>query len=88
MLSINTISEKKKDEEELPIKCEDPSPCLVTCRIKGFEIPGYLCDPGACRNIMPHELYDTLDLGPLKKSKEVFSTVDTSIMSIAGIADN
>ncbi|MED6159170.1 hypothetical protein PIB30_039848 [Stylosanthes scabra] len=28
------------------------------------------------------------DLGPLKKSKEVFSTADTSIMSIAGIADN
>ncbi|MED6216246.1 hypothetical protein PIB30_005835 [Stylosanthes scabra] len=49
---INTISDIKKDEEELPAKCEDP------------------------------------DLGPLKKSKEVFSTADTSIMSIAGIADN
>ncbi|MED6170287.1 hypothetical protein PIB30_029406 [Stylosanthes scabra] len=42
----------KKDEEELPAKCEDS------------------------------------DLGPLEKSKEVFSTVDTRIMSIAGIADN
>ncbi|MED6136078.1 hypothetical protein PIB30_052609 [Stylosanthes scabra] len=52
MLSINTISDKKKDEEELPIKCEDPGPCLVTCKIKGFEIPGCLCDPGACGNIM------------------------------------
>ncbi|MED6194550.1 hypothetical protein PIB30_029577 [Stylosanthes scabra] len=37
---------------------------------------------------MPHELYDTLDLGPLKKSKEVFSTAATSIMPVAGIADN
>ncbi|MED6111151.1 hypothetical protein PIB30_049795 [Stylosanthes scabra] len=34
MLSINTISDNKKDKEELPIKCEDPGPCLVTCRIK------------------------------------------------------
>ncbi|MED6121610.1 hypothetical protein PIB30_031827 [Stylosanthes scabra] len=31
---------------------------------------------------------ETQNLGPLKKSKEVFSTADTSIMSIAGIADN
>ncbi|MED6176160.1 hypothetical protein PIB30_085413 [Stylosanthes scabra] len=34
MLSINTISDKKGDEEELPTNCEDPGPCLVTCRIK------------------------------------------------------
>ncbi|MED6222722.1 hypothetical protein PIB30_067075 [Stylosanthes scabra] len=47
-LSINTVSDNKKNEEELPIKCEDPGPCLVTCRIKGFEIPGCLCDPRAC----------------------------------------
>ncbi|MED6153192.1 hypothetical protein PIB30_099316 [Stylosanthes scabra] len=30
MLSTNIISDKKKDEEELPIKCEDPGPCLKT----------------------------------------------------------
>ncbi|MED6195526.1 hypothetical protein PIB30_038661 [Stylosanthes scabra] len=58
MLSINTISDKKEDEEELLIKCEDPGPCLVTCRIKGFEMPGCLCDPGACGNIIPHVLYE------------------------------
>ncbi|MED6113882.1 hypothetical protein PIB30_074957 [Stylosanthes scabra] len=34
MLSINTVFDNKKNEEELPIKCEDPGPCLVTCRIK------------------------------------------------------
>ncbi|MED6161097.1 hypothetical protein PIB30_057541 [Stylosanthes scabra] len=48
MLSINTISDKKKDEEELPIKCEDQGPCLVTCRIKGFEIPGYVFTTADC----------------------------------------
>ncbi|MED6112305.1 hypothetical protein PIB30_060462 [Stylosanthes scabra] len=37
---------------------------------------------------MPYALYETLDLGPLKKSKEVFTTVDASIVSVAGIADN
>ncbi|MED6169032.1 hypothetical protein PIB30_017397 [Stylosanthes scabra] len=39
MLSINTVSNKREDEEELPTKCEGPGPCLVTCKIKGFEIP-------------------------------------------------
>ncbi|MED6219021.1 hypothetical protein PIB30_031933 [Stylosanthes scabra] len=42
MLSINTIFNKKEDEEELPTKCEDPGPCLVTYKIKGFEIPSCL----------------------------------------------
>ncbi|MED6148831.1 hypothetical protein PIB30_056708 [Stylosanthes scabra] len=55
MLSINTIFDKKEDGEELPIKCEDPGPCLVTCRIKGFEIPGCLCDPGAFMKPPPGE---------------------------------
>ncbi|MED6132347.1 hypothetical protein PIB30_018185 [Stylosanthes scabra] len=87
-ICINIISDMRKDKEELPAKHEDPGACLVTCKIRGVDIHECLCDPGACRNIMPHELYDTLDLGPLKKSKEVFSTADTSIMSIAGIADN
>ncbi|MED6149886.1 hypothetical protein PIB30_066924 [Stylosanthes scabra] len=37
---------------------------------------------------MAYALYETLDLWPLKKSKEVFTTVDASIVSVAGIADN
>ncbi|MED6122807.1 hypothetical protein PIB30_043397 [Stylosanthes scabra] len=30
---INTLFKEKKSEEEIPIKCEDPGPCLVTCKI-------------------------------------------------------
>ncbi|MED6187999.1 hypothetical protein PIB30_081787 [Stylosanthes scabra] len=37
---------------------------------------------------MPFELYETLDLGPLKKTKEVFTTADASIVSMTGIAEN
>ncbi|MED6181725.1 hypothetical protein PIB30_021995 [Stylosanthes scabra] len=44
---INTISDMRKDEEELPAKCEDPSACLVTCKIRGVDIHEYLCDPRA-----------------------------------------
>ncbi|MED6188619.1 hypothetical protein PIB30_087568 [Stylosanthes scabra] len=37
---------------------------------------------------MPYALYETLDLGPLKKSKEVFTTADASIVLVAEIAEN
>ncbi|MED6113374.1 hypothetical protein PIB30_070154 [Stylosanthes scabra] len=37
---------------------------------------------------MPFELYETLDLGLLNKSDEVFTMVDTSIVAVAGIAEN
>ncbi|MED6217640.1 hypothetical protein PIB30_019590 [Stylosanthes scabra] len=84
--AVQQLSEKE-DEEELPIKCEDSGPCLVTCRIKGFEIPSCLCDPGACGNIMPHALYEALELGPLKKTTNIFTTADCSIVSAAGIIE-
>ncbi|MED6116837.1 hypothetical protein PIB30_103966 [Stylosanthes scabra] len=80
--------ENEVKETEMLVKCEDPGPCLVTSKIRGVDIPECLCDPGACRNVMPYALYETLDLGPLKKSKEVFTTVDASIVSVAEIADN
>ncbi|MED6211994.1 hypothetical protein PIB30_078883 [Stylosanthes scabra] len=35
-------------ETEIPVKCEDPGPCLVTCKIQGVDIPECLCNPGAC----------------------------------------
>ncbi|MED6197932.1 hypothetical protein PIB30_061519, partial [Stylosanthes scabra] len=86
---IATIFRRNEVEEtEIPVKCEDPSPCLVTCKIRGVDIPKGLCDPGACGNVMPYTLYETLDLGPSKKSKEVFTTADASIMLVAGIAKN
>ncbi|MED6152260.1 hypothetical protein PIB30_090224 [Stylosanthes scabra] len=73
---INTLFKEKKNEEEVPIKCEDPGQCLVTCKIRGVSISDCLCDPGACENIMPFEVYELSDLGPLKKSREVFTTAD------------
>ncbi|MED6189538.1 hypothetical protein PIB30_096906 [Stylosanthes scabra] len=85
---INTLFKEKKNEEEVPIKCGDPGPCLVTCKIRGVSIPDCLCDPGACGNIMPFEVYELLNLGPLKKSREVFTTADASIVSVAGIAED
>ncbi|MED6187635.1 hypothetical protein PIB30_078227 [Stylosanthes scabra] len=69
---IATIFRRNEVKEtEMPVKCEDPGPCLVTSKIRGVDIPECLCDPGACGNVMPYALYENLDPGPLKKSKEV-----------------
>ncbi|MED6218070.1 hypothetical protein PIB30_023605 [Stylosanthes scabra] len=37
---VNTVFNEKKDEEELPTKCDDPGACFVTCKIRGIDIPG------------------------------------------------
>ncbi|MED6139566.1 hypothetical protein PIB30_085051 [Stylosanthes scabra] len=53
---IATIfSEGKIMKEEIPIKCEDPGPCTVTCKIRGVDIPDCLSDPEACGNVTPFE---------------------------------
>ncbi|MED6113783.1 hypothetical protein PIB30_074061 [Stylosanthes scabra] len=69
-------------KEEMLVKCEDPGPCLVTCKIRGVKISDCMCDPGACGSVMPFEVYETLDLGPLKKSNEIFNLVDKSVVSM------
>ncbi|MED6165151.1 hypothetical protein PIB30_096817, partial [Stylosanthes scabra] len=80
---IATIfSGNKKVEEEIPVKCEDLGPCLVTCKIRGVDILDCLCDPGDCGSVMPFELYEALNIGPLKKSNEVFTMVYASIVTV------
>ncbi|MED6185026.1 hypothetical protein PIB30_053062 [Stylosanthes scabra] len=72
-LCIATVfKESKVDKPVILVKCEDPGPCLVTCEVRGVNIMDCLCDPGAYESVMPYELYALLDLGPLKKTKDVF----------------
>ncbi|MED6181492.1 hypothetical protein PIB30_019746 [Stylosanthes scabra] len=85
---VATLFSNKRVKEEIPVKCEDPSPCLVTCRIKDVIVRECLCDPGACSSVMPYELYKFLGLGPLKETKDIFTTVDASVVSVVGIAED
>ncbi|MED6193250.1 hypothetical protein PIB30_017443 [Stylosanthes scabra] len=76
-LCLATVFEGEKVHKPiLPVKCEDPGPCLVTCEVRGVNIPDCLCDPGAGASVMPYELYCLLDLGPLRSTKDVFTTAD------------
>ncbi|MED6152605.1 hypothetical protein PIB30_093589, partial [Stylosanthes scabra] len=85
---IATFFNNKEIKEEVPVKCEDPGPCLVTCKIKGVEVRECLCVLGACSSVIPYELYKFSKLRPLKKIKEIFTTADASIVSVVGIVEN
>ncbi|MED6181327.1 hypothetical protein PIB30_018265 [Stylosanthes scabra] len=50
---IATLFNNKRVKEEIPAKCEDPGPCLVTCKIKHVIVRECLCDLGACSSVMP-----------------------------------
>ncbi|MED6182942.1 hypothetical protein PIB30_033348 [Stylosanthes scabra] len=85
---IATLFNNKRVKEEIPAKCEDPNPCLVTCKIKHAIVCECVCDPGACSSVMPYELYKFLGLGPLKKTEEIFTNVDASVVLVVGIAED
>ncbi|MED6178808.1 hypothetical protein PIB30_111093, partial [Stylosanthes scabra] len=82
---------KEVDDEEVEEEPKGETFFIATIfsrnEVKETEMP-IKCEDPACGNVMPYALYETLDLGPLKKSKDVFTTVDASIVSVAGIADN
>ncbi|MED6179120.1 hypothetical protein PIB30_114191, partial [Stylosanthes scabra] len=47
-LCLATVFEGEKVHKSiLPVKCEHPGPCLVTCEMRGINIPDCLYDPGA-----------------------------------------
>ncbi|MED6189015.1 hypothetical protein PIB30_091472 [Stylosanthes scabra] len=48
---IATLFNNKEIKEEVSVKCKDPGPCLVTCKIKGVEVRECLCDLGACSSV-------------------------------------
>ncbi|XP_025678069.1 uncharacterized protein [Arachis hypogaea] len=73
---------------QIPEKCNDPGPCLVTCLIGGMKFMDCMCDLGACVSIMPLPIYERLNLPLLKRSKTRFVLADKSIVSVVGITEN
>ncbi|XP_016165021.1 uncharacterized protein LOC107607603 [Arachis ipaensis] len=74
--------------DDVPEKCGDPGPCLVTCTIDGVEFVDCMYDLGACVSIMPLSIYEVLKLPPLKRSAARFVLADKSIISVVGIAED
>ncbi|XP_057763318.1 uncharacterized protein LOC130983147 [Arachis stenosperma] len=73
---------------DIPEKCSEPGPCMVTITIDGVKFSDCMCDLGTCVSIMPLSVYDALRLPPLKKSVARFVLADKSIISVVRIAED
>ncbi|XP_016163332.1 uncharacterized protein LOC107605902 [Arachis ipaensis] len=73
---------------DIPEKCGNPGPCLVTCTIDGVQFVDCMCDLGACVSIMSLSIYEVLKLPPLKRLAARFVLADKSIISVVGITED
>ncbi|XP_070667587.1 uncharacterized protein [Malus domestica] len=64
---VSTVIQRK-----LPPKLKDVSSFTIPCVIGGKEFGRALCDLGASINLMPYSVYESLNLGDLKETKDCF----------------
>ena len=55
-------------QQKLPPKCKDPGSFTIPCIIGNTRFNKVMLDLGASINVMPSYIYDSLNLGPLKKN--------------------
>ncbi|CAN6566554.1 unnamed protein product [Malus baccata var. baccata] len=65
-------------QRKLPPKLKDAGSFTIPCVIRGKEFGRALCDLGASINLMPYSVYESLNLGDLKKTKVVIQLADRS----------
>ncbi|XP_028964974.2 uncharacterized protein [Malus domestica] len=60
-------------QRKLPPKLKDAGSFTIPCVIRGKEFGRALCDLGASINLMPYSVYESLNLGDLKETKDCFN---------------
>ncbi|XP_074278331.1 uncharacterized protein LOC141601926 [Silene latifolia] len=80
---VSTIFQKR-----LPQKCGDPGMFIIPCNIGELECQRAMLDLGASINVLPHYLYESLKLGPLKPTHVIISLVDRSNIYPKGIIED
>ena len=65
-------------QQKLPPKCKDPGSFTIPCVIGNTKFEHAMLDLGASINVMPSYIYDSLNLGPLKKIGVVIELADHS----------
>ncbi|CAN6684729.1 unnamed protein product [Malus baccata var. baccata] len=63
----------KQVPKKLPPKLKDAGSFTIPCVIGGKEFGRALCDLGASINLMPYSVYESLNLGELKETKDCFN---------------
>ncbi|XP_011098876.1 uncharacterized protein LOC105177421 [Sesamum indicum] len=75
-------------QRKLPPKCNDPGTFSIPCKIGKIGIEKPMCDLGASINIMPLTIYESLNVGPLKKTGVVLQLADHSVVYPKGVLED
>ncbi|XP_074271640.1 uncharacterized protein LOC141595572 [Silene latifolia] len=75
-------------QKRLPQKCGDPGMFTIPCKIGDLDCQRAMLDLGASINVLPHYLYESLKLGPLKPTRTVISLADRSNIYPKGIVED
>ncbi|GJU56476.1 uncharacterized protein Tco_1230190 [Tanacetum coccineum] len=65
-------------QKKLPIKCKDPSMFTIPCKMGNVEIERAMLDLGASINVMPHSIYEAMNVGKLKEIWVIIQFADCS----------
>ena len=72
-------------QRKLPQKCKDPGMFSIPCVIGNTKIEHTMLDLGASINVMPHSMYASLKLGPLKQTDIIIQLADRSNVYPEGV---
>ena len=81
--NISTIIQCK-----LPEKYKDPGTFTITCIIGNQKIERAMLDLGASINVMPHSVYASLKLDPLKQIEVIIQLADRSTAYLEGVIED
>ncbi|GJS83976.1 uncharacterized protein Tco_0750517 [Tanacetum coccineum] len=56
-------------QKKLPIKCKDPGMFTIPCKIGNVKIKRAMLDLRASINVMPHSIYESINVGKLKETR-------------------
>ena len=75
-------------QRKLPQKCKDPGMFTIPCVIGNTKIEHTMLDLGASINVMPHSMYASLKLGPLKQTGIIIQLADRSNVYPEGVVED
>ena len=65
-------------QKKLPPKCKVLAMFTIPCKIGNVRIEKAMLDLGASINVMPHSIYESLNVGKLKEMGMIIQLVDRS----------
>ncbi|KAL2235382.1 UNVERIFIED_CONTAM: hypothetical protein Sindi_1270400 [Sesamum indicum] len=75
-------------QRKLSPKCKDPGTFSIPCKIGMIGIKRAMCDLGASINVMPLTIFESLNVGPLKKTGVVIQLADHSVVYPEGVLED